>query len=458
MKVMIGLETHVQLNTKTKLFCSCPTYGDDTPNTRVCEICLGFPGSKPFLNEAVVDKALRVAVALNCKINKKLTWDRKSYFYPDMAKNFQITQYDTPLAHDGFIMVGDKKIRIRRLHIEEDPAKLVHVGGNISTSDYVLVDYNRSGIPLIEIVTEPDFESPEEAREYLSILINILEHIDVFESGKYTIKTDANISLDGGARVEIKNISGVKAVEQALRFEIVRQKNLLKRGRKVERETRHFNPASNTTIPLRTKEEEMDYGYIVDTDLPPLVISNDKIKHIKQTLPELPLQRIERFVKEYKLNKVIAESLVSDKALADFYEECLKNYKDSQRLASWVSTHLLKCLNYNKQTIRTSKITPQLFLKFMSLMDTGKITERYGKELIKEFVVKAVDPSKLVKSSITTGEALKKLVLKVMSQNKDIVSQIKSGNQKLINFLIGKVLKKCQADPKEIIKLIKENL
>ena len=277
---MIGLETHVQLNTKSKMFCSCPTRGDDKPNTRTCEVCIGAPGSKPRLNKEVVNKALSVALALDCKIAKRMTWDRKSYFYPDMGKNYQITQYDDPIGKQGTLKVGNKKIRIRRIHMEEDPARLVHPGGSILQSNYVLVDYNRSGTPLVEIVTEPDMKSPEEAREYLRQLTSILEHLGVFEPGDFTIKSDCNISINGGKRVEIKNVSGIKNPELALKRELERQISL--KG-KVKRETRQFNPADGTTHALRTKESEMDYGYIVDPDLPWLVLSDEQIKKAKNS-------------------------------------------------------------------------------------------------------------------------------------------------------------------------------
>jgi len=454
-EVIIGLETHVQLNTKSKMFCNCPTLGDDEPNTRTCEVCIGAPGSKPRLNKAVVSKALAIALALNCKINKQMTWDRKSYFYPDMGKNYQITQYDDPIGKDGYLMVNDHKIRIRRVHMEEDPARLVHPGGSILNSDYVLVDYNRSGVPLVEIVTEPDLDSPEEAREYLRQLTSILEHLGVYDSGDFTMKSDCNISLKGGERVEIKNVSGLRNPELALKGELARQQRL---HGKVKRETRQFNPVDGTTHALRTKESEMDYGYIVDPDLPWLVISDDQIKEVKDSLPELPAGRVKRFVKEYKMNPGQAYTLVSDKALADFFEQSVKGYKNASRVAAWIDTQLLKCLNYNKETIRESKVTPKSFMELIELMDSGVITERLGKELIKDFVSTGVSPKKLVqKKGLGRLELsdLEKVVGKVLKDNKDL--DLKN-NPKQINFLIGQVLKatKGQADPNKVRELIKK--
>ncbi len=455
MKVMIGLETHVQLNTKTKMFCSCPNKGSDEPNTRTCETCIGAPGSKPRLNKEVVNKALSVALALNCKITKHMTWDRKNYFYPDMGKNYQITQYDDPIGRNGELIINGKKIRITRIHMEEDPAKLVHIGGGITTSDYVLVDYNRSGTPLIEIVTEPDFTSPEEAREYLNQLISILEHLNVFEPGEFTIKSDCNISVNGGARVEVKNVSGIKGAEQALKYELVRQQNLIKRGKKVMRETRQYDPLTNTTHGLRSKESEMDYGYIVDPDLPVLTLTEEQIRKAKNNLPELPAGRIKRFIKDYKMNDHQARTIVSDKALADFFEQCVKNYDKPVRVASWIDTQLLKCLNYNKQTIRTSKVTTKSFMDLIKLMDEGAITERLGKELIKEFVNTGVNPRVLVKQKglgTKSDEELKEIIKKILKEKPIEI------NDKTINYLIGQVLRatKGQADPNKIRELLKK--
>ncbi|MBD3312499.1 Asp-tRNA(Asn)/Glu-tRNA(Gln) amidotransferase subunit GatB [archaeon] len=456
--VIIGLETHIQLNTKSKMFCQCPTKGSDEPNTRTCEVCIGAPGSKPRINREVVNKALSVALALNCEINKRMTWDRKSYFYPDMSKNYQITQYDTPLGFKGKLKVNARVIRIRRVHMEEDPARLVHAGGDIRSSDYVKVDYNRSGTPLIEVVTEPDLRSPEGARDYLRSLLSILEHLGVFEPGDYTIKSDCNISIKGGQRVEVKNVSGLKDVEKALTYELVRQRNLLKRGKKVKRGTRQFSPAGGTTYALRTKESEMDYGYIVDPDLPWLVLTNKKIRRARGSLPELPAERVKRFIKEYGMNKEQAHTLVSDKALADFFEDCVKGYKDPTRIASWVDTQLLKCLNYQKQTIRESKVKPESFMELIRLMDKGVITERLGKELIKDYVSTGKSPKELVEEKglgTLSDKELKKVVKKVLKDNPDV--NIKK-DKKSINYLIGQVLRatKGQADPNKIRGLIKK--
>ena len=351
MKVIIGLETHVQLNTKSKIFCGCENpvnlkleEGEEPePNTYTCDVCLGLPGTKPRTNKVVVDMAMKVALALNCKIARETFHSRKTYFYPDMSKNYQITQYEIPLASGGYLLVGDHMIGITRIHLEEDPAKLVHVGG--VGGKYVLVDYNRAGIPLLEIVTDPDFSSPEEAREYLQKLETILEYMGVYDSSSNAVmKTDANISLDGGTRIEIKNITGARDIEKALKFEIVRQSNMLKRGLEIKRETRMWNPATSVTQSMRMKEGEEEYGYIFEPDLTEIEITDKSITNTKKHLPELPDQRYSRFVKQYKLPEKVAESIISELDLAELFEIMAK--KINPKVAgTWTSGYLKKTLN-----------------------------------------------------------------------------------------------------------------
>ncbi len=467
-KVIIGLETHVQLNTKSKLFCGCPTIGLEKPNTRVCDVCLGLPGTKPRLNKAVLEKAIAVALALNCKINKLVPWNRKSYFYPDMCKNYQITQYDMPLAYDGYLMLDfegkKKKIRIRRIHIEEDPAKLIHVGGDITKAEYVLVDYNRSGVPLIEIVTEPDIESPQEARAYLSKLVSILEHLGVYDITNYVLKSDANVNITGTERTEVKNISGIKAVVKALSYEVTRHKNMLRRGVKPMRETRHYNPKTGLTHALRTKETEEDYGYIVDPDLSWISISSELIKQIKASLPELPDERAKRFVKDYGLNQEQANALINDKALADFYEECVKEYGEPVTIAKWIVTELLKSFNYHGITLRESNVKVSEFLELFKLMDEKIITARMAKELVKAYVDTSKSPKTLVAEQglrrISKTEELLGVVKKVIKENAEAVKDYKSGQEKALHFLVGQVMKetKGQAEPNKVREIIKKKL
>lgn len=462
MKAVIGLEVHVHLLTESKLFCSCKAdYEDKEPNASTCPICLGFPGSKPIINKKAIDSGIMIAKALNCKIAPEIFFSRKTYFYPDMAKNFQITQYEIPLARGGNLEIFDKEIRIRRVHIEEDPAKLVHVGGGITSAQYVLVDYNRSGIPMAEIVTEPDFSDTKEVREFLSKLQSILEHLEVFDASKEgSIRVDANVSIEGGTRVEVKNISGFANVEKALNYEIVRQKNLLQMGMKVDRETRHFDADTKTTTTLRKKETEEDYGYIFEPDLTMIEIGKVWVDKLSEKMPELPDQRIERFVKEYKIPERDAKVIVYvDKALADFFEECVKLFKEPAYVSRWVVTDLLKVLNWNDLTIRKSKLPPEVFVEFLKAMNKGELTERLGKELIKELVPTGKSFEDLIKEKALPKKLdLESVVKEVIEENEKAAEDYKKGNEKSIQFLIGQVLRKTQAagDPNKIKELIKK--
>lgn len=464
MKAIMGLEIHVHLLTKSKLFCRCSTeYEGKEPNSVTCPICLGFPGSKPKVNKKAIDIGILVAKALNCEINSPTFFSRKSYFYPDMSKNFQTTQYEIPLAKEGYLDIDNKKIRITRIHLEEDPAKLVHVGGDITSAKYVLIDYNRSGIPLIEIVTEPDFNSTKEVREFLSKLSSILEHLDAFDpTGEGSLRVDANISLEGGERVEVKNITGFKNVEKALNFEIVRHKSMTKMGMKIERETRHFNAENGSTSSLRKKEFEEDYGYIFEPDLTKIEIENDWVEKLVKDMPELPDQRISRFTKDYNIPEKQGKVIIYiGKDMADFFEECCKIYKDYVKLSNWTVTDLLKCLNFQNVRISKSKVKPETFTELLGLIDSGKITERLAKELIKEYVETGESPASIVKKkglTIMGKDELTKVVKDVLKENGKAVEDYKRGEEKALQFLLGQVLRKikARADPNEIKVLIKE--
>ena len=309
MKVMIGLETHVQLNTKTKMFCGCSIKNiPDEPNSRCCPTCLGMPGSKPSLNRAALDAGVKIALALGCEVSGEVIFSRKTYFYPDMAKNYQITQYEIPIAKEGSFETIDsnekaKTIRIRRINLEEDPAKLHHEGGDITTADYVLIDYNRSGIPLCEIVTEPDISSPREARIFLQRLSTALEYLGVFSKGEMSLRTDANVSVEGNNRVEIKNITSFADVEKALDYEIERQSNVIDRGGSIESQTMAWDSKHGVTKAMRKKETEEDYGYIFEPDLVAVDVKIEALKDIRKNLPEMPQQRYERYLARYKLSK-----------------------------------------------------------------------------------------------------------------------------------------------------------
>ncbi len=456
-KCIIGLEIHAQMNTKSKIFCSCPnTSKDAEPNTLVCPICLGFPGSKPMLNRQVFDNGIMIAKALNCEIPKNVFFSRKSYFYPDMTKNFQITQYEIPVGINGHLSIDykgeSKKIRIRRAHIEEDPGKLLHVGGDITNSDYTLVDYNRAGTPLIEIVTDPDFNSPDEVGTFLTKLRAILEHLNIYDP-EMIMKADANISVKGGARVEVKNITGFHNIIKALEYEYNRQKIMAKQGIFIKlQETRAYSEKSKTTKSLRIKESEADYGYIFEPDLSWQSMDDKRLKEIFSKMSELPDERIIRFVKEYKLQKESAIAIIyTDKNLADFFENCAKAFKDYTLLSNWMLTHLLKCLNYNGVSIKKSKVSAENFTGFLQSIKSGKITERLGKELIKDLVGSGKTIEQLIKDKGVkelSADKLEKIAKEVLSKNEKAVNDYKSGNSQSFNYLLGQALKATEYQAK----------
>ncbi len=463
-KIRIGLETHVQLNTRTKLFCGCPLKGLDEaePNTRVCETCLGLPGSKPRTNIAAIDAGIKIALALSCKMPEEIFFSRKSYFYPDMSKNFQITQYEAPIAKEGMIEVGGKKIRIRRLNLEEDPAKLVHVGGSITDAKYALVDYNRSGAPLCEIVTEPDFDTPREARLFLQQLMMILEYLKVFASGEFSLKTDANISIQTddvkGERVEVKNITGFREIEKALNFEIVRQRNIAKRGQKIEQETRGWDAVAKVTRSLRTKEGEDDYGYIPENDLTMIELEAEKIKQIEEALPEMPQQKRERYQK-LGLSKELAYSIAQDLELAQFFENLAKKF-EPKFAGSWMLI-LQKTLNYNDLLLKEAKLSENVFSKLLKSVESGKLSERAGELVLREIIFNPEKLDELLKKYEKAGAGeIGKAVEDVIAKNTKAVSDYKSGDKKAIEFLVGQAMRetKGKAGAKEIRKMVEEKI
>ncbi len=467
-KVKIGLETHVQLNTQSKLFCGCRNpvgiAEEIAPNSLTCPTCLGLPGSKPVANEEAVRMAIKVALALRCRIQGEILFSRKTYFYPDMSKNFQITQYEIPLAMESSIMMGGKRIRIKRLHIEEDPARLVHVEG--AGGGYTLADYNRAGIPLIEIVTEPDFESPAEARAYLQKLVTMLEYLGVYDSAsKAVLKSDANISLEWGERIEVKNITGTKEIEEALNYEIVRQKNTIKRGQTVSRETRSWDPSLKITQRLREKEEEEDYGYIADTDLSIIEIKEAMISRIKKSIPELPEERYRRFIRQYRVSEKSAESLVSEKDTADLFEELAKKI-DAKIAAGWVSGYLKKTLNWHGISFRQSGIRKEWMERLLKLFQEGKITDRGAETVIRKMAEEKVQPKEVIKKygfeRVEVDKDIKNKIKTILDKNKKAAEDYRSGEEKALHFLVGLVIKetggKLDANDARrlILKLIKD--
>lgn len=471
-RVMIGLEIHVQLTSlKTKLFCPTPAdYRGKEPNVYTCPVCLGLPGTLPVVNSKAIEYAVAVALALNCEINDKLMFVRKHYFYPDLPKNYQISQYEGPsfssIARNGYVRIyvdgRSKIVRIKRINIEEDPGR-IHYLGSIETSPYSLVDYNRSGVALLEIVTEPDMESPKEARLFLEKLIAILEYLGVTDTSlEGAFRVDANISIAGGSRVEVKNIGSVKEVEKALTYEIIRQKRILEQGGEVRRETRHWDSAKGVTVPLRTKEYEEDYRYFPDPDLPPLRITKSFIDSVARRLPELPDARIERFMRQYGLDEYRASVMVLMKRLADFFEECAKSYHDYKKLADLLITDFLRWVKELEVDVRSLKVRPDDIVKLLKYLDEGVISIKMVKESLPKIIRDGVSIDNLVAegyTKITDEDMLINIAREVIEQNPKAAKDALT-NPKAVNFLVGAVMKKTKgrADPGKTIEVIKRLL
>ncbi|MBI5036342.1 Asp-tRNA(Asn)/Glu-tRNA(Gln) amidotransferase subunit GatB [Candidatus Micrarchaeota archaeon] len=447
----IGLETHVTLDTKTKLFCSCPT-SKAQPNGNTCPTCLGLPGAKPTVNKKAIEQAVKAAVALNFSIRKESRFARKTYYYPDLSKNFQITQYDEPIAEKGFLEINSKKIMLTRLHLEEDPAQILYPYGNISSSSYVWLDYNRSGMPLIEIVTDPCIESPAEAKEYLEELFRLLSYLGIIDaSAERVMKTDANISIENGERVEIKNITSFAAVEKALQAEYFRQRKLLQEGKKVELQTRQYSEETDTTILMRSKEEEEDYGYIVEPDLPPLKLADGFISETKNSMRELPKNAIERIAREVPAK--YAHVLVYH-GLADYYVKCRTS--DRAYLARWLCEDFMKCLNYCGK--KPEDIEPRIIDELVSSIKAGKITERAAKEYIKEIVAEGKTLGEVLKEKENKAEPFEpeELAEKIIRENAKAVEDFKEKKEEALEFLVGEYLKKDETlHPNEVRKMLK---
>lgn len=451
----IGLECHVQLQTQTKLFCGCANKFTDKPNTLTCDYCIGLPGTKPRINKSAVDAAILIGEALECKISAPSFFSRKAYFYPDMGKNFQITQYEVPIAYGGRMKLGTKMITIKRIQIEEDPARLVHVGGGITSSQYVLVDYNRSGVPLVEIVTDPDFESPKEAREFLQKLSSILQYLGVYNPDiEGSLRVDANISVDV-TRVEIKNISGFKEVERALNYEIVRQNNVIRRKQKVVMETRGWDANAGVTRSQRTKETEDDYGYIFEGDLPQFSVDQRHINELKNSIPELPDKKVTRYTREMRLPEEIAVSIVSEPDLAEAFEK-VAQIVDKQLAAKWFAGEIKKTLNYNTLHFKESKLNVTNLTNLLLKVERKEITDHTAEMMLRDMVHKEVVLDTTSTKRIDDEKALEEIVREVIDSNTKAVLDYKSGKTESFNYLVGQVMRKTQgrADSTTIRKIM----
>lgn len=457
--IIIGIEVHIQLNTATKLFCSCASKGEDAPNTRTCQTCLGHPGSKPLVNKKAIEFAAMLALALHCKINPEIRFSRKVYFYPDLAKNYQITQFEVPLGEKGCIILDSgKEIKIERIHLEEDPASLIHPAG-IEKSQYTLIDYNRSGIPLCEIVTAPEMHSPEEAREFMNKLKIILQYLKIFDENFCVIKADANISIkeSGYIRSEIKNITGFKEIEDALAYEIQRQKQAIQNNEKLIQDTRGWNPDNKTTIRLRTKETEADYGYIIDPDLVPIQLSEKFIKQIQQLMPELPEQKIHKFIHTHKIAETDAKVLAAEYRLAELFEQIAVEVSP-QIAAKWLRRELTRVVNYNKMNLSQLKIDSKHLIELFSMIEKNEITETVGQDIMNQLILKPFSPKEYVQKNnlakIQDKTQLESICKEIISKNAKVVQDYKNGKQEALHFLIGQVMKQMKG--KADAKLLKE--
>ena len=464
MKTVIGLEIHAQLLTDTKLFCDCSAdYFGKEPNTNTCPVCLGMPGTLPVLNERAVEYGVRAALALNCEIPERSKFDRKNYFYPDLPKGYQISQFDEPLAINGHLYVGENKIRIRRVHLEEDAGKLIHQTGNYSS-----VDLNRVGVPLIEIVTEPDIKTPEEARSFMEKLRQLLRYIEVCSGDmeKGSLRCDANISLSEngelGTKTEVKNMNSFRAVEKALKFEEERQEKLLNKGEKIEQVTLGWNADKEEARLMRSKEEAHDYRYFPEPDLVPLKIDEEWREEILGQLPELPDEKRDRWATDYDLPEYDIEVLTEDKQIATYFENAVEKYGSPKAVSNWMMSELFRILKLPDAQLED--VSPADFAYLVELANKGEINNNTAKEVLENAFVNNKSPKQIIEDQglkrISDVGTLEEKIDEVLSENQDAVQDYKNGNEKVLGFLIGQLMGKTggKADPNKAREILQNKL
>ena len=473
-ELVIGMEVHAQLRTNTKLFSSASNNFGDEPNSNITTVCMGMPGALPVLNEEAVRMAIMAGLALNCTIKKRSVFSRKNYFYPDLPKGYQISQFDEPICEDGYLDIEvngkTKRIRIERIHMEEDAGKLVHQGADgIAGSTHSFVDLNRAGAPLIEIVTHPDIRSPEEARAYVEALRNILIHIGVCDGNmdRGNLRADANVSImpegqeEYGTRTEVKNLNSFRSLERAIIVEKKRQEKVLESGGSVVQETRNYDDATQSTTSLRSKEDAHDYRYFPEPDVPPLMVTDEQIDALKQTLPELPKAKAARYAAEYGLAEFECSVLMGDLSMDAFFRECVDlDGSEAKEMAKWIVGDLNAALKDKDQSYESLSVTPKAVVEMVALLKKGTVSGKMVKELLPKLVAGGKSVSDLVAESggaqISDSSELEGIVDGVLDQNLDVVEKIKAGKTNSANFLMGQVMKatRGKANPDVVRELI----
>ena len=471
-EVVIGLEVHAELSTKTKIFCSCPTTFGAAPNTHTCPICMAMPGTLPVLNEKVVEYAVKAGLATNCTISRDSKNDRKNYYYPDLPKSYQISQYDKPLCQNGYIEIdteeGPKKIRILRIHIEEDAGKLNHD----EISGESLVDLNRAGVPLIEIVSEPDLSSSEEVEKYLKKLKSILEYIEVsdckMQEGSF--RADVNVSVKKkqetklGTRTEMKNMNSFRSITRGIEYEVERQIDILEEGGKVEQESLRWDDVSGKTFSMRDKEDAQDYRYFPEPDLVAIKLSEEYIENIKNNLPELPEARKKRYLEEYKLSEKDAKIITSSKYLSDLFEEAIKICNNPKAVNNWIISDISRILNETEMEPIQIPFDGKQLAKLVILIDKGTISSSIGKKVLVEMFEHPRDPEDIIDEKgwvqISDENAIRDVVLKVLQENAQSVEDYKNGKDKALGFLVGQAMKatRGKANPQLLNKMFIEEM